>query len=65
MQMMVDFAEKTGVEILYLEARADNKRALSLYKKYGFELIGTYENFFKIGDSYFNAVLMNKKIKKI
>ena len=65
MQMMVDFAEKTGVEILYLEARADNQRALSLYEKYGFEPIGTYENFFKIGDSYFDAVLMNKKIKKI
>ena len=64
MQMMVDFAEKTGIEILYLEARADNVRAISLYEKYGFRHVGTYENFFKINGLYYDAVLMNKKIKK-
>ena len=64
MEMMIEFAETTGIEILYLEVRADNQRAVNLYKKYGFEAIGTYKNFFKIGKSYFDAMLMSKNIKK-
>ena len=58
MQMMIDFSKKNGIEILYLEARADNQRALSLYKKFGFVCIGIYENFFKIEEKYHDAQLM-------
>ena len=65
MEMMIEFAEKTGVEILYLEVRADNQRAVNLYTKYEFCAIGTYKNFFKIKNSYFDAILMNKNIKKL
>ena len=65
MEMMVEFAETTGIEILYLEVRSDNHRAVNLYLKYGFEAIGTYKNFFKIENSYFDAILMNKNVKKL
>ena len=58
MQMMIDFSKETGIEILHLEARADNQRALSLYKKFGFVCIGIYENFFKIEEKYYDACLM-------
>lgn len=58
MQMMIDFAKDTGIEILYLEARSDNERAISLYKKFGFACIGIYENFFKIEEKYHDAQLM-------
>ncbi|MBE6644962.1 MAG: GNAT family N-acetyltransferase [Ruminococcaceae bacterium] len=61
MQMMIDFARGAGIEILYLEVRADNNRALSVYRKFGFESIGIYKNFFKIGAEYFDACLMTLK----
>ena len=64
MEMMIDFAEKTGIEILYLEVRSDNQRAVKLYEKYGFSQIGRYENFFKIDKLYYDATLMIKKLKK-
>ena len=63
MEMMIDFAEKSGIEILYLEARADNHRAINLYKRYGFVSIGIYKSFFKIDKMYFDAILMNKNLK--
>ena len=62
MQMMIDFAKSVGIEILYLEARADNTRAINLYKKYGFSELGIYERFFKIGSSYHDAVIMTKGV---
>jgi len=58
MEMMIDFAKKSGIEILYLEVRADNARAISLYEKYGFRKIGVYNNFFKIDNIYYDAHLM-------
>ena len=64
MQMMIDFAKQTGVEILYLEVRSDNERAISLYKKFGFSKIGAYENFFKIEGEYYDADFMLLNLKK-
>ena len=58
MQMMIDFAKGAGIEILYLEARSDNERAISLYKKFSFVCIGVYKNFFKIEEKYYDAELM-------
>lgn len=62
MQMMIDFAKSVGIEILYLEARADNTRAINLYKKYGFSELGIYERFFKIDGVYHDAILMTKEL---
>ena len=62
MEMMIAFAKSAGIEILYLEARADNCRALSVYKRFGFESIGIYKNFFKIGAEYFDAQLMSLEL---
>ena len=62
MELMIDFAKTVGIEILYLEARADNTRAINLYKQYGFSELGIYERFFKIGSSYHDAILMTKVV---
>ena len=62
MQMMIDFAKNAGLEILYLEVRADNARAIALYEKFGFKPIGTYEDFFKIDGKYYDACLMTLKL---
>lgn len=49
MEAMIDFAKHTAkVEIVSLEVRSDNERAIALYKKFGFETIGTFRGFLKI-----------------
>ena len=62
MRLMIDFSRKTGIEVLYLEVRADNARAIALYEKFGFEGIGVYKDFFKIDEKHYDALLMTKKI---
>ncbi len=58
MEEMIKFAKTAGTEIIYLEARADNKRAITLYKKFGFKENCIFEKFFKIYDNYFDSILM-------
>ena len=59
MKVLIDFAKKNGAEVLELQVRSDNESAIGLYKKFGFEKIGTYKNFFKIDGEYFDADFMN------
>ena len=59
MNILMDFAKKSGAEVLELEVRSDNEAAISLYKKFGFEKIGTNEKFFKINGEFFAADYMN------
>ena len=59
MNVLMDFARKSGAEVLELEVRSDNEAAISLYKKFGFEKIGTNEKFFKINGEFFAADYMN------
>ena len=59
MKVLMDFAKKSGAEVLELEVRSDNEAAISLYKKFGFEKIGTNEKFFKINGEFFAADYMN------
>lgn len=58
MKRMIEFAKESGVEVLYLETRSDNERAIALYNKFGFKPIGTYKKFLKIGNCYHDALLM-------
>ena len=59
MKLLIDFCRKNGTEVIELQVRSDNERAIGLYKKFGFEKIGTHKNFFKIGGEYFSADYMN------
>jgi len=59
MEEMVDFAKKTDVHTISLVARADNQRAISLYKKFSFSRVGIYKDYFKIGESFFDAEFMS------
>ncbi|HAY19865.1 MAG TPA: GNAT family N-acetyltransferase, partial [Clostridiales bacterium] len=41
MQELIDFAKNSGgAKIISLEVRSDNRRAVALYEKFGFETIG-------------------------
>lgn len=60
MQALMDFAkENAACEVVELAVRSDNKAAIHLYEKFGFVTIGVFEKFFKIGDQYAAANLMN------
>ena len=59
MNILMDFAKKSGAEVLELEVRSDNEAAIALYKKFGFEKIGTNKKFFKINGEFFAADYMN------
>lgn len=57
---IIDFAKNIAhAEIISLEVRSDNTRAVKLYEKYGFEKIGSFPGFFKINDEYVEFDLMN------
>ena len=47
-----------GIEIINLDTRSDNFRAISLYKKFGFIKIGQMPAFSKINGEYIDADLM-------
>ena len=59
MEQIIDFAENTaGTEIISLEVRSDNERAIALYKRFGFEKIGTFDGFMKINGSNVSCDIM-------
>ena len=48
MEALIGYAKTHGIELLNLEARADNEKAIRLYEKYGFRTIGVSPAFMKI-----------------
>lgn len=49
MEELLRFVRETaGAEIVSLEVRSDNARAIALYRRFGFETIGTFKGFMKI-----------------
>lgn len=55
---LIAYAGKNGIEIVNLEVRSDNTRAIHLYEKFGFKPIGTSPAFLKVGDQYADFELM-------
>ncbi len=63
MQTVLDVAKELGYEQAELEVISDNKGAIELYKKLGFEKYGTFPNNMKYSDgTYADAEWMMKKI---
>lgn len=58
MEMMIDFCRRTSAEVITLEVRADNDRAVSLYTGFGFTVVGRMKRYFKINGEYHDAFLM-------
>lgn len=60
MEAVIRFARETaGTEIIHLEVRSDNARAIRLYKSLGFQKIGHFPGFLKINGEWVDADLMN------
>ncbi len=58
LELLIDFARKSGAELVYLECHAKNTRAISLYKKLGFTESGRMKRYFKINGDFHDAVFM-------
>lgn len=59
MEALISFAKSAGLEVLQLEVRADNRRAVALYEGLGFERLGLYKKFMKVNGRDFDAWYMN------
>lgn len=60
LEAVIHFAKNTAhVEIISLEVKSDNLRAIKLYKKFGFQKIGHFKGFLKINGKYTDFDLMN------
>lgn len=65
MEKIIDFAKNTAkIEIISLEVRNDNSRAIALYKKFGFEKIGTFPALMKINGENIDCDIMVLDLKK-
>lgn len=61
---LIDFAKKDPVlEVIHLGVYENNERAIRLYKKFGFEKVGRHKRFFRIGDGYFDEILMDLDLR--
>ena len=58
LKMAIEYAKSNGIEIINLEVRSDNFRAIYVYEKFGFRKIGTSPAYFKTGDSYIDFDIM-------
>ena len=63
MEAALDFARNAGLEIVSLEVRSDNLRAIRLYEKFGFRKIGEFPGFLKIQGEYADCILMHLSLK--
>lgn len=59
MEKMKEYAKKEKLLFLTLEVNEGNEKAISLYKKCGFETVGLRKKYY---DNKYNAVLMNYNI---
>lgn len=59
----VEFAKEVNIDILNLEVRSDNQRAINLYKKNGFVKTGTFYSYIKIDNKYYDCDIMQLFIK--
>ena len=63
LEQLLNFAEETAkADIVSLEVRSDNQRAIHLYKKFGFENVGCFKGYFKIDNQLIDFEIMQKRI---
>jgi RimJ/RimL family protein N-acetyltransferase len=60
--LAIEHAEKNGITRIGLKVRTDNARAITLYRKIGFENEGRLKRFMKVNDQYFDFYQMGRDI---
>jgi RimJ/RimL family protein N-acetyltransferase len=59
MTKLIEYAKKIGVARLELKVRIDNDAAISLYKKFGFEVEGNIRKMMRINNQYYDEYIMS------
>lgn len=63
MEHLIKFGkEEAEAKIISLGVRSDNQVAIHLYKKFGFEKIGTFEGYYEIDNELIDVDYMNLKL---
>lgn len=59
LETLIDFARNTAhVELITLEVKNDNVRAIALYEKFGFQKMGCFKGFSKVNGKYLDFDMM-------
>lgn len=58
LQKCIMYAKEHTIELINLEVRSDNIRAIQVYEKYGFRKIGTSPAYYKMDGTYYDFDLM-------
>lgn len=54
---LIDISKGTGIRQIWLEVSTKNAAAISLYKKFGFEIMGIRKNYYqKLGEDAYNML---------
>lgn len=61
---LINLSRQSGLKILSLEVRTDNKRAIHLYESLGFRRIGTFEGFMEIDGESIDFDIMELFLEK-
>ena len=64
LQKIIEYAKEHGTELINLEVRSDNRRAIQMYEKFGFRKIGTSPAYFKIDGEYYDFDLLVLDLRK-
>ncbi|UUX32807.1 GNAT family N-acetyltransferase [Fundicoccus culcitae] len=60
MEAMIDFAEEVNLKVITLEVVVENKRAITLYEKFAFKIVGELSNRLKVDYRYYNSFVMER-----
>lgn len=61
MEYLIHYLTVRGdIRVLHLEVRSDNLSAKNLYRKMGFEKVGTHKGYLHVGENYFDVDIMEK-----
>lgn len=58
MEKLISYGKSIDMKLISLEVKSDNYGAIHLYEKVGFQRIGTFPAFHKIGDEYADFEIM-------
>ncbi len=58
MEDLLDFGKEVGIKVITLEVVQDNVRAVKLYERFGFEIVGTLKSRLKHNCTYYDSYVM-------
>lgn len=57
---LIRFAkENEALRAIHLDVYANNENAIRLYEKFGFQAVGRIKNYFRVGEKYFDDLIMD------